>query len=380
MKGDSSTSPVRGRAQTPRAPLGELSNRGNNIDSPQTPRSTPRSRYQDVPKSTYKSPELPNHEFQKVRDSIKARASNTNLHRAPSNIKIPQPGNENHKLFDLSAGGSDSSRPNSPETPTPISTAKYNNAREQLLPSSPETPVALIHSDYDELNQRQSTTYTETSDPPRQSEDSVDERRSQPRPQGRAGHRHEILSSPDERQSQARPQGRAGYRPDEARPEIEGKRGGASIPRTDSGAGSLRRLPTSSEEPKSSSSPYQPIEERGAGNRESIMSCSTNASGGGRRKVMVGHWRLGRTLGKGSSGRVRLAKHAFTGQYAAVKIVGKDSNAVLLSNKELGKIDMSKAQNKVLPFGIEREVVIMKLIEHPNVMSLYDVWENRGEL
>lgn len=33
-----------------------------------------------------------------------------------------------------------------------------------------------------------------------------------------------------------------------------------------------------------------------------------------------------------------------------------------------------------MPCGIEREVVIMKLIEHPNVISLYDVWENRGEL
>lgn len=33
-----------------------------------------------------------------------------------------------------------------------------------------------------------------------------------------------------------------------------------------------------------------------------------------------------------------------------------------------------------MPSGIEREVVIMKLIEHPNVISLYDVWENRGEL
>lgn len=33
-----------------------------------------------------------------------------------------------------------------------------------------------------------------------------------------------------------------------------------------------------------------------------------------------------------------------------------------------------------MSYSIEREVVIMKLIEHPNVMSLYDVWENRGEL
>lgn len=30
--------------------------------------------------------------------------------------------------------------------------------------------------------------------------------------------------------------------------------------------------------------------------------------------------------------------------------------------------------------GIEREIVIMKLIEHPNVMRLYDVWETGSDL
>ncbi len=35
--------------------------------------------------------------------------------------------------------------------------------------------------------------------------------------------------------------------------------------------------------------------------------------------------------------------------------------------------------DKVL-LGIEREIVIMKLIDHPNVLNLYDVWETSGEL
>lgn len=30
--------------------------------------------------------------------------------------------------------------------------------------------------------------------------------------------------------------------------------------------------------------------------------------------------------------------------------------------------------------GIEREIVIMKLIDHPNVLNLYDVWETSSEL
>jgi serine/threonine protein kinase len=35
--------------------------------------------------------------------------------------------------------------------------------------------------------------------------------------------------------------------------------------------------------------------------------------------------------------------------------------------------------DKVL-LGIEREIVIMKLIDHPNVLNLYDVWETSAEL
>ncbi len=118
-------------------------------------------------------------------------------------------------------------------------------------------------------------------------------------------------------------------------------------------------------------------------NRDSQISASTNASGKSRRKTHVGPWRLGKTVGKGASGRVRKARHAYTGQDAAIKIVSKRS-AELLRSTSLAVMDtmLSAAQDgkRVIPFGIEREVVIMKLIEHPNIISLYDVWENRGEL
>jgi serine/threonine protein kinase len=43
---------------------------------------------------------------------------------------------------------------------------------------------------------------------------------------------------------------------------------------------------------------------------------------------------------------------------------------------------MSEAGTKAekLLLGIEREIVIMKLIDHPNVLSLYDVWETNDDL
>jgi hypothetical protein len=38
------------------------------------------------------------------------------------------------------------------------------------------------------------------------------------------------------------------------------------------------------------------------------------------------------------------------------------------------------ARAEKLLLGIEREIVIMKLIDHPNVLSLYDVWETAHDL
>jgi serine/threonine-protein kinase HSL1, negative regulator of Swe1 kinase len=79
-------------------------------------------------------------------------------------------------------------------------------------------------------------------------------------------------------------------------------------------------------------------------------------------------------------GRVRLAKNVNTGQLAAVKIVPKSLTPTARKKEDKGKKADDKVGDPGLSYSIEREVVIMKLIEHPNVMSLYDVWENRGEL
>ena len=117
-----------------------------------------------------------------------------------------------------------------------------------------------------------------------------------------------------------------------------------------------------------------------------ISTASTvSATAKGKRKTHVGPWQLGKTLGKGATGRVRLAKHAATGQTAAVKIVSKKS-AALVQSASMARMDHEDTASMVatgprtMPFGIEREVVIMKLIEHPNIINLYDIWENRGEL
>lgn len=125
-----------------------------------------------------------------------------------------------------------------------------------------------------------------------------------------------------------------------------------------------------------------------------LSQASTNTNSSKRKtKNHVGPWKLGRTLGRGSTGRVRLAKHEETGQLAAVKIVpksrfqssydGDDSDHS--SNNNHNNTNSKNKHNKndkadSSPYGIEREIIIMKLISHPNIMGLYDVWENKGEL
>jgi serine/threonine protein kinase len=90
-------------------------------------------------------------------------------------------------------------------------------------------------------------------------------------------------------------------------------------------------------------------------------------------------------LGKGATARVRMARHAITGQPAAIKIVQK-KNAQISQAGSLASLDRKDAEFKEgegvrrMPYGIEREVAIMKLIEHPHIMKLYDIWENRTEM
>lgn len=109
--------------------------------------------------------------------------------------------------------------------------------------------------------------------------------------------------------------------------------------------------------------------------RLSQISTNTNNSAKKRKaQNKIGPWKLGRTLGRGSTGRVRLAKNVRTGKLAAVKIVPK-LNFKKLENPKYKNHDATR-----LPYGIEREIIIMKLISHPNIMGLYDVWENKNDL
>lgn len=90
----------------------------------------------------------------------------------------------------------------------------------------------------------------------------------------------------------------------------------------------------------------------------------------------IGPWKLGKTLGRGSTGRVLLAENINTNQKAAVKVVSKS----ILNNLESSISDEKGRDAAGLAYGIEREIIIMKLLNHPNVLRLYDVWETSKSL
>ncbi|KAF7870375.1 hypothetical protein EAF04_004121 [Stromatinia cepivora] len=116
-----------------------------------------------------------------------------------------------------------------------------------------------------------------------------------------------------------------------------------------------------------------------------ISTASSAASDGKNIKKFIGPWKLGRTLGEGATARVRLAKNKNTHQMAAIKIVQK-KNAQLSQAGSLANLEHSEQLRdegdgvRRMPVGIEREVAIMKLIQHPNIMKIYDIWENRTEI
>ncbi|XP_065644468.1 serine/threonine-protein kinase SIK2 isoform X4 [Hydra vulgaris] len=78
--------------------------------------------------------------------------------------------------------------------------------------------------------------------------------------------------------------------------------------------------------------------------------------------VRIGLYEIEETIGKGNFAVVKLAKHRMTKSRVAIKIIDKS------------RLDESNL------IKIKREVQIMKLLEHPNVLKLYQVMETKNML
>ncbi|KAI8976685.1 kinase-like domain-containing protein [Trametes punicea] len=88
----------------------------------------------------------------------------------------------------------------------------------------------------------------------------------------------------------------------------------------------------------------------------------------------VGPWIIGECVGKGASGRVKIARHRRTGQLAAVKILPLQP---FLTSRNAAN---AQAKTEKHCLGVDREIIMMKLMDHPNIMRIYDVYEGEKEL
>uniref|UniRef100_A0A671SGW0 non-specific serine/threonine protein kinase n=1 Tax=Sinocyclocheilus anshuiensis TaxID=1608454 RepID=A0A671SGW0_9TELE len=78
--------------------------------------------------------------------------------------------------------------------------------------------------------------------------------------------------------------------------------------------------------------------------------------------TQVGFYDIERTLGKGNFAVVKLARHRITKNEVAIKIIDKT---------QLDALNLEK---------IYREVEIMKLLDHPHIIKLYQVMETKNML
>mmetsp|Transcript_89718 Transcript_89718/g.155277 ORF Transcript_89718/g.155277 Transcript_89718/m.155277 type:complete len:869 (-) Transcript_89718:114-2720(-) len=81
------------------------------------------------------------------------------------------------------------------------------------------------------------------------------------------------------------------------------------------------------------------------------------------RAKSIGHYILGKTIGEGTFGKVKLGTHILTGEKVAVKILEKERI-----------VDVADVER------VAREIHILKLIQHPHVIQLYEIIETPRQL
>ncbi|KAJ0970893.1 hypothetical protein J5N97_018852 [Dioscorea zingiberensis] len=84
---------------------------------------------------------------------------------------------------------------------------------------------------------------------------------------------------------------------------------------------------------------------------------------GGGVDVYLPNYKLGKTLGIGSFGKVKVAEHALTGHKVAVKILNR-----------------RKIKNMEMEEKVRREIKILRLFMHPHIIRLYEVIETHSDI
>ncbi|KAJ6791628.1 CBL-interacting protein kinase 1-like [Iris pallida] len=87
------------------------------------------------------------------------------------------------------------------------------------------------------------------------------------------------------------------------------------------------------------------------------------AEEGRKGSVRLGKYEIGRTLGEGNFGKVKLARHVDTGRKFAVKILDRERILALKIHEQ-----------------IKREIGTLKLLKHPNIVRLHEVSASRTKI
>ena len=78
-----------------------------------------------------------------------------------------------------------------------------------------------------------------------------------------------------------------------------------------------------------------------------------------RNSNIVGNYRIEKTIGEGTFGKVKLAVHVPTGEQVAIKILEKSK---IHDQEELERV--------------EKEIKYLKMLNHPNIIQIYEIIEN----
>ena len=81
------------------------------------------------------------------------------------------------------------------------------------------------------------------------------------------------------------------------------------------------------------------------------------------KKVRIGKFVMGKTLGEGTFGRVKEAVNTQTGERVAIKILDKDK----ITKQQMG-------------LQVKKEISIMKMVRHENVVFLKEVLASKSKI
>ncbi|XP_067844972.1 serine/threonine-protein kinase MARK1 isoform X5 [Heptranchias perlo] len=96
--------------------------------------------------------------------------------------------------------------------------------------------------------------------------------------------------------------------------------------------------------------------------RQNLPRCRNSVASTAEEHPHIGSYRLLKTIGKGNFAKVKLGRHVMTGREVAVKIIDKT---------QLNPTSLQK---------LFREVRIMKILNHPNIVKLFEVIETEKTL